>query len=56
MALGTTDDVVKWSSIIVSMNGRKLIGMVNKKFNEIKYEHIGSINYNTQVKLLGTGL
>ena len=31
MILGTTDDIEKWSTIVVSTNGEQAIGMINRK-------------------------
>ena len=33
MVIGTTDDVEKWNSIVVSRDGQQVVGMVNRKVN-----------------------
>ena len=56
MILGTTDDIEKWSSIIVSSNGRKIIGQVGNVYKEAKYKEAGLLSSNKEVKLKGTDL
>ena len=34
MVIGKTLDLEKWSSVVVSTNGKKLIGMVNRNSKE----------------------